>query len=473
MRRRAVLAMAATAPAALAVKRAQAASKTTDVIVIGAGLSGLRAAMDLQELGLSVQVVEGRDRIGGRVYSLRQVPGAPEAGGNGFGSGYGRCLDTAEKLGVPLMNGFSRQVMSPLEIVLRNELIAGDRWESAKANILPPAYRGMKPYSVAGALIARTNPLKNPDDWYDKAFAGYDVPIHTLYKREGFSDAQIELAYNINAYYGTSSHDVSLLMAYFNDIWVRGMSAGPPASYSCIGGNQKLPEAMARSLKSEVHLSRRVVGIRSEKGGVEVSCSDGALYRGRFAVCTVPLPVMRFIAFDPPLPELHSKASKTIPYIPVTQVHLLAKSRFWEADGLSPAMWSDGPFGVLMPQRQNEHDTEITSLVAAARGFGAVRLDQYEPADATKQVISAIERVRPAAKGELEAVAFKSWTRDPFAGGDWAIWAPGQVTELNPAVSIPHGRIHFAGEHTARSNRGMEGAQESGERVAQEIASRG
>ena len=64
----------------------------------------------------------------------------------------------------------------------------------------------------------------------------------------------------------------------------------------------------------------------------------------------------------------------------------------------------------------------------------------------------------------------KSWLRDPFAGGDYAIWGPGQVTAFVNAVGVAHGRIHFAGEHTGQSNRGMEGAMESGERVAQEIA---
>jgi monoamine oxidase len=62
--------------------------------------------------------------------------------------------------------------------------------------------------------------------------------------------------------------------------------------------------------------------------------------------------------------------------------------------------------------------------------------------------------------------------RDPFSGGDWVIWGPGQITELFGHVATPHGRIHFAGEHTSRSNRGMEGAQESGERAAQEVAGR-
>jgi len=61
---------------------------------------------------------------------------------------------------------------------------------------------------------------------------------------------------------------------------------------------------------------------------------------------------------------------------------------------------------------------------------------------------------------------------DPHNAGDWAIFAPGQVTGLLPTMAQPHGRVHFCGEHTATMNRGMEGAMESGERVALEVAER-
>ena len=73
------------------------------------------------------------------------------------------------------------------------------------------------------------------------------------------------------------------------------------------------------------------------------------------------------------------------------------------------------------------------------------------------------------AKGKLKVADFKSWYNDPFSCGDWAVWQPGQIKEFIQSLSKPIGRIHFCGEHTALSNRGMEGAMESGERAAQEV----
>jgi monoamine oxidase len=94
------------------------------------------------------------------------------------------------------------------------------------------------------------------------------------------------------------------------------------------------------------------------------------------------------------------------------------------------------------------------------------------PADAQAWVIREIERLRPAAKGALEAGGFHSWWLDPHNAGDWAIFGPGQVQGLLPSMAKPHGRIHFCGEHTATMNRGMEGAMESAERVAIEVLGR-
>ena len=74
--------------------------------------------------------------------------------------------------------------------------------------------------------------------------------------------------------------------------------------------------------------------------------------------------------------------------------------------------------------------------------------------------------MRPAAKGALQVTAQHSWTRDPFAGGAWAYFHPGTVTAFLPAMLAPSGRVHFCGEQTSVSARGMEGALESGERAA-------
>jgi monoamine oxidase len=468
-RRTVLAASAAVAGSALAPRPVRAATKA-DVIVVGAGLSGLNAALTLEELGMSVQVVEGRDRVGGRVFSLKDLPGHPEAGGNSFYSGYGRCLDWCDRLKLPLRNYAGRARLNVTAMYLRGQYLTTADWATSPLNIMPPEWKTLPPYAVADRIYARTNPLKSSDDWHDPKYFAYDIPVHALFKKEGFTDEQIHLFFDTNLYYGTSSHDVSALMAYFNDVWTRGMIEMRPTVDAVIGGNALLPEAMAKRLKREVHFKKTVVAFESEANGVKVTCSDGTVYEGKRAVCTLPMPVMRFIRFDPGLPEAHRKAVMTVPYFPMTQVHLVAKAPYWEQDGKPPAMYTDTAAGWIMVNRFGEKDEEITSLTAWCRGYNAIRLDQLEPAEAKRLVVSEIEKLRPAAKGKLEAAYLKSWLRDPFSGGDYAIWGPGQVKEFINEVGKPLGPIHFAGEHTGQSNRGMEGAMESGERAAQEIA---
>ena len=99
----AAAAAAAGTPARSASSRATGDDRLHDVIVLGAGLSGLHAARLLEAEGAKVLVLEGRDRVGGRVFTLDDLPGYPEGGGNGIGAGYARLLDTAKQLGVPLV----------------------------------------------------------------------------------------------------------------------------------------------------------------------------------------------------------------------------------------------------------------------------------------------------------------------------------------------------------------------------------
>ena len=460
---------AAVAAASSVVAKSARAANSADVIVIGAGLSGLKAAIDLQDSGVSVQVIEGRDRVGGRVYTLKDLPGKPEAGGNTFGGGYGRIFDMCERMKLELRDYIPRSKLNVTGLYMQDKHIAMKDWAASPLNIFPEKYKKSPPFGLADALYHEHQVLKNPDDWYDPAFFKHDVPVHGFFKELGFTDAQIDLFFNTNIAYGTSSHDVSLLMMMFQEKWFETMSAVAPVLKSVVGGNALLTDAMAKALKNEVHLNCKVIGIRSDKSGAEVVCADGTVYKGKHVVCTLPMPVMRYIRFDPVLPEVQTAAIKTVPYFPMTQVHIVPKAKFWEADGQGPSMWTDTAAGWVMVNRFDDDPNVITSLTAWCRGFNATRVDQLSPEDGKKLVISEIERIRPAAKGKLEAAYIKSWVRDPFAGGDYAIWGPGQVKNFVLEVGKAHGRIHFAGEHTGLSNRGMEGAMESAERATQEV----
>ena len=93
-------------------------------------------------------------------------------------------------------------------------------------------------------------------------------------------------------------------------------------------------------------------------------------------------------------------------------------------------------------------------------------------ADQAATVLDELARIRPATRGALELVKTVSWGNDPWARGAYAHYAPGQVTRLQPAMSAPWQRLHFAGEHTSITAPGLESAVESAQRASNEIIDR-
>jgi monoamine oxidase len=477
MSRRGVLAAGTSvAVSAANIGRARAADPV-DVVVIGAGLSGLNAAILIKDQGFKVTVVEGRNRIGGRMNTLRTVEGNPEMGGDSILGGYGRMQDIAKRLNVPLVNHEGRRDLSPdaqkdpttVELALDGKVISKAAWPTHLRNVMPDGGKDRFPgRAYFQAQIDKHNPLKAFEDWIEPASAQFDGSTYDFFKNIGWSDAAIDLNYNTNIQYGTSAHDTSILMWYFTQAWFKLQSDIERVAYKAIGGNQGIPEAMAKSV-GDVHLNKRVVGLRDNGAAVDVVCEDGSIFTGKQVVCSLPVPTQRWVKFDPLPSPAKLKAIRTVPVMKITKVVMVPTAPFWREDGLSPAMWTDGDLGEVRALREGDDPNKVTCLMAWARGFLADRLDTIGEKAAIDHLIAEYERVRPAAKGKLKPGGFKSWQNDPFAGGDWVVWKPGQIHECLPALKEAHGRIHFCGEHTAVSNRGMEGAMESGERVALEV----
>jgi monoamine oxidase len=176
--------------------------------------------------------------------------------------------------------------------------------------------------------------------------------------------------------------------------------------------------------------------------------------------------MLRRIDLRPGLQGAQERAVKTLPYQPIHQVALQVARPFWEQDGLEPSMWTDSPIGRVSAIYHESDEAAVSSLLVSAFGPGARHLDRLGKEGSARYVVAQIERMRPAAKGALQVIDQHSWEQDPFAGGAWSYFNPGTVTKFLPAMLQPQGRVHFCGEHTSVTARGMEGALESGERAA-------
>jgi monoamine oxidase len=444
-----------------------------DVIVIGAGLSGLHAALTLEAAGVRVLVLEAQERVGGRVHSMRQLGGTAEAGGTYIGAGYARVIGAAERYGVELMDVTPvLEFFREQDLVLDGEIIRQRDWPTHPANAFPERDRKYLPWTYHRVLTMRDNPLDAPDDWLDARFASLDVSAHDWLRGLGLSERAIALAYGLNVSFGRDAHDVSALLLLFRGAFSKRQRALAPSDslgLTARHGVQRIPEAMAAALAGGVELGQAVTAIELDDDGAVVTCLHGRRLRARHVIAAVAPSVLRRIAIEPKLPALQAEAIATLPAQPLTQVYLAPRSRFWEEDGYAASLFTDTRAGMLAAARKRDDPTEVTSLTAWITGDNAAALDRLPAADAGRAVIVAIETLRPAARNQLELIGMHSWGADPHAGGAWAYFRPGEVTRFAPVLGLPHGRLHFCGEHLATASRGMEGAMESAEEAAAAI----
>jgi monoamine oxidase len=445
------------------------------VVIIGAGLAGLAAAYELSQAGHDVSVLEARTRPGGRVYTMRGqfADGLfAEAGATNvfdvhrwtikYAGLFGVALDSVTAPGgasIFHVNG-KRIVTKPntpvdWPVQLRADeqgLTRGQLWNNYVAPILKELG---DPEAVA---------------WPPSSLKKYDDISFTQFLNDR----------------GASPGAISLLRLGFVDLLGEGadttsaldvLREALPRSlekqlYVIRGGSDTLPQAMAAKLDSKIRYGCAVVRIEQDDRGARVTCSRGGTNETitcQYVICAIPFSVLRDVKFSPPVSREKQQAIAQLGNTSVVRVFLQARQRFWLQQGLSGAASTDLPIMTTYDKAFYLPGTRGL-LEAYVAGERARKLAAMTANERVRFTVSQLELVHPAIRTYVEGGSSICWDNEEWSRGAYAWFRPGQMTSLLPHIAAPEGRIHFAGDHTSPAPGWMDGALQSGNRVAHEVA---
>jgi monoamine oxidase len=452
----------------------EANTKKVDVVVVGAGLSGLSAARNLVAGGLSVAVLEARDRVGGRTLLGKVGRGRFDMGGQFVSEKQRRLHAVAKEFGLELIK---------VEQIDGNKIRDYDgsidtfKGTIPRLSLLDPPLVNMLGLGTS-ALKLESERRKVPADrpWAGERAAHWDaITVQAWEDASLLHTAQVKGFYSsvMRGMFGAEATEVSMLnFLHFLQTTDGLQAVSEGQMYRFALGSQAMSINIANTLGERVVLDAPVTAIEQDDDGVTVRSAAGD-FRGRYAVVSVPIPLVARIRFTPDLPFAR-KAIVERSFMGSTVKCLMTYDKpFWRAKGLTGTVLSNRPPISAVFDNSNPVDDQ-PCLLAFVVGNAAAHWSARPPGERRRDVMESMKLwFGPEAAEPVDYHEF-DWGQQEWTGGcPIANLAPGAMSMLGPSLAAPHGRVHWAGsELSPEWVSYMEGGLASGEIVAAEIIAR-
>lgn len=401
-----------------------------DTVVIGAGAAGLMAALDLTAAGHDVEVIEARERVGGRAHTVRFPDGRfANAGAEWINPEHHEVLGLVERHGLGLRSGGGFEALVVDGWAQVDEPGDAERVEEALEDLEGRLTDLEHPWEDP---VARVMDRRSATDWMDSAgLAPSERAWMTAYIRTEYMVEPEELS------------ELALALA-------AELDSGDTA-YRIAGGTAELTDAMARELgEDRIRRGDPVRSVEHGQAGVVVRTGGHAVAADR-AVIAVPLPALERITLDPA--------------VSVPSVHQGRGGKLLVPYGQRPDAGA-GDRHVDHAGFQHVYDNAPDDQPGAP---GILTAYAYRPLP-EREVLDTVGALFPELGVPDGAPVAAWWSEEPETGCTYSALGPGDLDSLR-RLREPIGRLYLAGEHTEIICGYLESALRSGRRVAARIIS--
>lgn len=437
------------------------------VVVVGAGLAGLRAAEQLTAAGCEVHLIEGGHRPGGRVRTVRAGFAAgqcAESGAEWVDATHQRMLAALDRFGIVRLGAGEQWTTIRRWLYRQGRLLSPDQLHAAD----PALYDQLDEFDriVVRATVGITD-ASRPDLHTDAAALDAqslaDVArqaqlgeVAALFRRR---DAQGEFA--------EEPQRVSLLFVAQQRAYHAAHSGDAVVlSHRVAGGFSGVAEGMAAALGDVVSYGETLTAVEQDADHVLVTTDRRTITADQLVLACSLIP-LRSVAFNTPMPAALHAAVHQLGYGTVTKTALQWPARSWPAGYATTETRAQRVYEPTIDQQG-----EPGILMAYCGGDGG---REWALLPETQRLALAADEMRSmhGITGEPLAGFSRAWNSEPRYGGSYAVYEPGQVTAHWQVLRQAWGRVHLAGEHVADCTGYMEGALETGETVAARLVAAG